>query len=58
MRFFTVAEVAEMLRVRRETVYGWIKDGELATIHFARTIRIADRDLEQFVENHRRAKKK
>lgn len=53
MRYYTVAEVAELLRVRKETVYGWIKRGEIASIQFARTLRIESSDLEQFVQCHR-----
>lgn len=56
MRLFTVAEVANLLRVRKETVYGWIKHGEIASIQFARTLRIEEHDLEQFVKSHRRGK--
>lgn len=53
MRFWMVAEVAELLRVRRETVYQWIKDGELAAIHLGRTVRISDADLVSFIENRK-----
>lgn len=59
MRFLRVAEVAELLSVRRETVYQWIKAREIAAIHLGRDIRINESDLKVFLENRktkRRAK--
>lgn len=50
----TVGEVAEYLKVRKETVYGWIKDGEIATIHLDRLIRIDEKDLADFIKSHRK----
>ncbi len=38
--FFTVAEVAKLLRVRAETVYEWCRDGELLAIRVGRYWRI------------------
>lgn len=52
-----VSEVAEILRVRRETVYQWIKDGELAAIHLGRTVRISESDLADFIKSHRKERK-
>lgn len=52
-----VSEVAETLRVRRETVYQWIKDGELAAIHLGRTVRISESDLADFIKSHRKERK-
>lgn len=59
MRFLRVAEVAELLSVRRETVYQWINRREIAAIHLGRDIRIDESDLKAFLENRktkRRAK--
>lgn len=52
-----VSEVADVLRVRRETVYLWIKSGELAAIHLGRTVRISDADLADFIKAHRRERR-
>lgn len=57
MKFLMVSEVAEVLRVRRETVYQWIKDGELAAIHLGRTVRISESDLADFIKSHRKERK-
>ena len=54
----TVSEVAEYLKVRKETVYGWIKDREIAAIYLDRTIRIDKRDLADFIKKHRKDAKK
>lgn len=53
MRFLTVAEIAELLRVRQETVYRWIKDRELAAIHLGRTVRISEADFDAFIKNRK-----
>ena len=53
MRFLRVAEVAELLSVRRETVYQWIKAREIAAIHLGRDIRIDEADLRAFLENRK-----
>lgn len=54
----TVSEVAEYLKVRKETVYGWIKDREIAAIYLDRAIRIDERDLADFIKKHRKDTKK
>ena len=53
-----VAEVADILRVRRETVYRWIKDGEIASIHLGRTVRISEDALRSFIKAHERKENK
>lgn len=53
MQLMTVTEVSEVLRVRKETVYAWIKDGELASIRLDRVIRIDERDLADFINTHK-----
>ena len=54
----TVSEVAEYLKVRKETVYGWIKDREIAAIYLDRTIRIDERDLAIFISQRRKDAKR
>ena len=53
MRFLRVAEVAELLSVRKETVYQWINRREIAAIHLGRDIRIDEADLRVFLENRK-----
>ena len=54
----TVSEVAEYLKVRKETVYGWIKAREIAAIYLDKNIRIDERDLADFITKHRKDAKK
>ncbi|WBU37027.1 helix-turn-helix domain-containing protein [Homoserinibacter sp. YIM 151385] len=42
VRFLTVAEVAEMMRVSNMTVYRMVKAGDLPAIRFGRSYRIPE----------------
>jgi excisionase family DNA binding protein len=42
MRFLTVAEVADMMRVSTMTVYRLVKSGELPAVRFGRSYRIPE----------------
>ncbi len=48
--FLTVAEVAEMVRVSRMTVYRWVHAGELPAVRFGRSFRVPQQAVEQFME--------
>ncbi len=48
--FLTVAEVAEMVRVSRMTVYRWIHSGELPAVRFGRSFRVPQQAVETFME--------
>ncbi len=48
----TVHDVADLLQVKESTVRTWIKDAELRAIKFGRDWRIAQIDLEAFVNSH------
>jgi excisionase family DNA binding protein len=52
-QYLTIPEVAERFRVTRKTVYRWIETGELHGIRFKRAYRIAESDLQDFIERHR-----
>ena len=41
-KLYTVLEVAEILRVRRDTVYNLIKRGDLPAIRMGRVVRIPE----------------
>lgn len=53
IQFFTIAEVAEMLRVCTRTVRRWIAAGELVAHRFGNAVRIAEPDLRAFLALHR-----
>ncbi|MBF4576047.1 helix-turn-helix domain-containing protein [Frondihabitans sp. VKM Ac-2883] len=42
VRFLTVAEVADMMRVSKMTVYRMIHSGELPAIRFGRSFRVPE----------------
>jgi excisionase family DNA binding protein len=52
-RFYTIAEVSELLGVCTRTVRRWIDDGMLIKHKFGATVRIAESDLKVFVATHR-----
>jgi len=51
----TVKEVADRLKVAEATVRHWIKLGDLRAIDIGKGWRIANTDLEQFLERHQSA---
>lgn len=48
-RLFTVAEVADVLRVSTMTVYRLIKGGELKAIRVGKSYRIGDGELQSYL---------
>jgi excisionase family DNA binding protein len=50
VRFLTVAEVAEMMRVSTMTVYRLVHAGELPAIRFGRSFRIPESAVAMLVE--------
>ncbi len=52
VRFLTVAEVADMMRVSRMTVYRLVHSGELPAIRFGRSFRVPESAVAQAVANH------
>lgn len=49
VRFLTVAEVAQMMRVSTMTVYRLIKAGDLAAIRVGKSYRIKEDDVDAFI---------
>ena len=52
-RLFTVAEVAEYLSISEQTLRRWINEGTLTAIKLGRELRIAESDLQAFLEARR-----
>ncbi len=48
--FLTVAEVADLVRVSRMTVYRWVHAGELPAVRFGRSFRVPQQAVEQFMQ--------
>lgn len=49
-RFLTVAEVAELCRVSRMTVYRWVHAGELPAVRFGKSFRVPESAIATFME--------
>ncbi len=52
-RFYTVAQVADLLVVSTRSVRRWIATGELLAHKFRRQVRVAEIDLLAFLQRHR-----
>lgn len=50
-RFLTVAEVADMMRVSRMTVYRLVHSGDLPAIRFGRSFRVPESAVEDALRN-------
>jgi len=50
MRFLTVAEVADMMRVSKMTVYRMVHSGELPAIRFGRSFRVPESAVEVAIQ--------
>jgi len=50
-RFLTVAEVASQMRVSNMTVYRLIKAGELGAVRVGKSYRIADHDIDRYLQS-------
>lgn len=58
-KMWTVTEVAQQLRVSDRTVRHWVETGELPVFRVGkRGYRIADSDLQKFVESRKSPKDK
>jgi excisionase family DNA binding protein len=53
LRFYTKAEVADMVGVSLRTVQRWAEAGDLAVHRFRGAVRIAEADLKVFFALHR-----
>jgi excisionase family DNA binding protein len=52
VRFLTVAEVADMMRVSKMTVYRMVHAGELPAIRFGRSFRVPESAVAHVVSTH------
>jgi excisionase family DNA binding protein len=51
-QFLTVAEVADMMRVSRMTVYRLVHSGDLPAIRFGRSFRVPESAVRAAIQNH------
>lgn len=52
IRFLTVAEVADMMRVSKMTVYRLVHAGGLPAIRFGRSFRVPESAVEAAIDQH------
>ncbi|MET4640222.1 helix-turn-helix domain-containing protein [Mycetocola sp. 2940] len=52
VRFLTVAEVADMMRVSKMTVYRMVHAGDLPAIRFGRSFRVPESAVAQVISTH------
>lgn len=52
-RFMTVAEVAEMMRVSKMTVYRLVHAGDLPAVRFGRSYRVPETAVEDYLKTAR-----
>jgi excisionase family DNA binding protein len=52
VRFLTVAEVAEMMRVSKMTVYRMVHSGDLPAIRFGRSFRVPESAVAEVINQH------
>jgi len=52
-RFYTVAQIADLLEVSTRSVRRWIAKGDLRAHRFGRQVRISETDLRLFVDEGR-----
>lgn len=52
VKFLTVAEVADMMRVSKMTVYRLVHSGELPAIRFGRSFRVPESAVEAAIDGH------
>jgi excisionase family DNA binding protein len=52
MRYLTVAEVAELMRLSRMTVYRLVHGGELPAVRVGRSFRVPQDALDAYLRDH------
>ena len=57
-KFYTVAEVAEILKVHWQSIHNYIKRGELEAVRLGRGYRISEQALNDFIKSKTTRKKK
>lgn len=50
IKVYTPAEVAELLKLSRQTIYNYIIDGKLHAVQFGREYRVTEEDLKAFIK--------
>lgn len=51
VQFYTIQEVADLLKVSYITVFRWVKAGKITAYKVGKQHRIKQEDLDKFIEN-------
>ena len=51
VRFLTVAEVADLMRVSKMTVYRLVHSGELPAVRVGRSFRVSEDDVNEYLRS-------
>ena len=52
-RFYTLEELAAMLKVTRQAIYNWIQQGRMEAVRIGRTVRIPAEEVERLLREGR-----
>lgn len=53
IKMYTLQEVADILRVSRQTVYNYVSAKRLRATKLAKEYRVTEKDLQEFIEHGR-----
>ncbi|SDF66153.1 helix-turn-helix domain-containing protein [Sporomusa acidovorans] len=56
MKYYTVREIADMLKLTERGIQKWIRDGEIVAYKMGREYRIEEKDFQVFMENRKNVK--
>ena len=51
LKLYNPQEVADILRVSRQTVYNYIHAGKLKSVNHGKACRISEKDLKEFLQS-------
>lgn len=51
IKLYTLQEVADILKVTRQTIYNYVTSKRIKATKFGREYRVTEEDLKQFIEN-------
>ncbi len=55
LQLLSVQEVGELLGMGRSWVYQQIRSGEMPSVHLGGSVKVSRKDLEEYIEKHRRS---
>lgn len=51
IKMYTLQEVADMVRVSRQSIYNWIRSGRLKATKYGKEYRITEEELKKFLKD-------